>query len=64
MQDIYYLPVLSNPKKENYMWLVFFIVALLFVLGNALILFRTAKTSKVPDNVKAQPYEKDDSSGW
>ncbi len=46
------------------MWLVFFIVALLFVLGNALILFRTAKTSKVPDNVKAQPYEKDDSSGW
>jgi hypothetical protein len=46
------------------MWLIFFIVALLFILGNALFLLRSANTSKIPDNVKAQPYEKDDSSGW
>jgi hypothetical protein len=46
------------------MWLVFFIVALLFVLGNALILLRNAKMSKLPDNVKSQPYDKDESGGW
>ena len=46
------------------MWLVFFIVAVLFVLGNALILLRNAKQSDVPDNVKSQPYDPDDSSGW
>jgi hypothetical protein len=54
----------KQPEKENYMWLLFFIVALLFVLGNALFLLRSANTSKVPDNVKAQPYDKDESSGW
>ncbi|HEY8037514.1 MAG TPA: hypothetical protein VIF37_18185 [Methylobacter sp.] len=42
------------------MWVVLFIIALLFVLGSALILLRSAKTPKVLDNVKAQPYEKDE----
>jgi hypothetical protein len=46
------------------MWLIFFIVALLFVLGNALILLRSANTSKIPDTVKPQPYDNDDASGW
>jgi NADH:ubiquinone oxidoreductase subunit 3 (subunit A) len=43
------------------MWIVLFIVVVLFVLGSALILLRSAKMPKIPDNVKSQPYEKDDS---
>jgi len=46
------------------MWIIVFIVALLFVLGSALILLRSAKIPKVPDNVKAQPYEKDEDDDW
>ena len=46
------------------MWIVLFILALLFVLGGALILLRSAKTSKIPDNVKSQPYDEDDSDIW
>jgi hypothetical protein len=42
------------------MWIVLFIIALLFVLGSALILLRSAKMPKIPDNVKAQPYEEDE----
>lgn len=42
------------------MWIVLFIIALLFVLGGALILLRSASAHKLPDNVKAQPYEEDD----
>jgi hypothetical protein len=42
------------------MWIVIFIVAVLFVLGNALFLLRSAKLPKIPDNVKAQPYDEDD----
>jgi len=45
------------------MWIIIFIVASLFVLGSALLLLRSAKTPKIPDNVKAKPYD-DDSSGW
>ena len=44
------------------MWIVLFIVAVLFVLGSALILLRSAKMPKIPDNVKSQPYKDDDSS--
>ena len=46
------------------MWIVLFILALLFVLGGALILLRSAKTLKIPDNVKSQPYDEDDSDIW
>ncbi len=46
------------------MWIMLFIVALLFVLGSALILLRSAKIPKVPDNVKAQPYGKDEEDDW
>jgi NADH:ubiquinone oxidoreductase subunit 3 (subunit A) len=42
------------------MWIILFIIALLFVLGSALILLRSAKTPKIPDTVKAQPYEDDE----
>jgi hypothetical protein len=46
------------------MWIVLFIIALLFVLGGALILLRSAKIPKIPDKVKPQPYQNDDDSGW
>jgi len=46
------------------MWIVLFIVAVLFVLGSALILLRSAKTPKIPDNVKSQPYDEDNSNDW
>jgi hypothetical protein len=46
------------------MWIVLFIVALLFVLGSALILLKTAKMPKIPDNVKSQPYGEDKSDDW
>ncbi len=42
------------------MWIVVFIIALLFVLGSALMLLRSARMPKIPDNVKTQPYEDDD----
>jgi len=46
------------------MWIVLFIIALLFVLGGALILLRSAKIPKVPDNVKTQPYDQDEEDDW
>jgi len=46
------------------MWIVLFILASSFVLGGALILLRSAKTSKIPHNVKSQPYDEDDSDSW
>ena len=46
------------------MWITLFIVAVLFVLGSALILLRSAKTTKIPDNVKSQPYDEDNSDDW
>ena len=46
------------------MWVVLFIVALLFVLGSALILLRSAKMPKIPDHVKSQPYDEDNSEDW
>ena len=46
------------------MWIVLFIVALLFVLGSALILLRSAKMPKIPDHVKPQPYDEDNSEDW
>ncbi len=46
------------------MWIVVFIVAVLFVLGSALILLRSAKMPKIPDNVKSQPYDEDKSDDW
>jgi len=46
------------------MWIVLFIVALLFVLGSALILLKTAKMPKIPDNVKSQSYDEDKSDDW
>ena len=42
------------------MGLLIFIIALLFVLGAALLLLRSANSGKLPENVKPQPYEDDD----
>jgi len=38
-------------------------IVLLVIVGNALILLRTAKTPKVPDSVQPKPHE-DDEDGW
>lgn len=46
------------------MWIIVFIVALLFVLGSALILLRSANIPKAPDNVKALPYDQDEEDDW
>jgi hypothetical protein len=46
------------------MWIIVFIVALLFVLGSALILLRSANSPKVPDNVKPKPYDQDEEDDW
>ncbi|MGJ0515121.1 MAG: hypothetical protein ACR65O_05130 [Methylomicrobium sp.] len=47
------------------MWIILFILALLFVLGSALLLLRSAKIPKIPDDVKPQPYQNDDDNeGW
>jgi hypothetical protein len=35
-------------------------LAILIVVGNALILLRTAKTPRIPPGVKPQPYEDDE----
>lgn len=43
-------------------WLVLLIV-LVVVVGNWLILLRTAKKPKVPDSVKPKPYDEDE-DGW
>jgi len=43
------------------MWIILFIVALLFVLGSALLLLRSAK---IPDHVKSQPYQNEDDGDW
>lgn len=42
------------------MWIILFIVALLFVLGGALILLRSAKIPPVPKHIQSQPYQDDD----
>lgn len=42
------------------MWIILFIIALLFVLGSALLLLRSAKIPKIPDHVKPQPYQDDE----
>jgi multisubunit Na+/H+ antiporter MnhF subunit len=34
------------------------------VLGNALILLRTAKKPDIPDSVRPKPYRDDDEGGW
>ncbi|MGR8941843.1 MAG: hypothetical protein ACU83P_09680 [Gammaproteobacteria bacterium] len=47
-------------KKGYPMWVILFIVALLFVLGSALLLLRSAKVPKIPDHVKSQPYKNED----
>ena len=47
------------------MWMYIIIfLALIVIVGNLLILLRTAKKPKIPENVKPQPYEDEDDSGW
>ncbi len=47
------------------MWLLFTILAVVVIVGNALILWRTAKMPKLPGSVKPKPYKDDDDhSDW
>ncbi len=42
----------------------FILLAVVLIVGNALILLRTARSGKLPKNIKAKPYEDDDEAGW
>ena len=44
-------------------FLIVFVIVLIVVVGNALLLLRTAKKPKIPDSVKAKPYD-DEEGGW
>ena len=62
---MYITPAYAKQKTGvRKMWVLLFLAALAFVLGGALILLRSAKTPKIPDTVKAQPYEEDKSDDW
>ncbi len=52
--------MLSTEYLGGYMWIILLIMAVMLVLGSALILLRTAKIPKIPDHIKPQPYEDDD----
>lgn len=48
-----------------FMWVnIIIFLMFMFIIGNALVLLRTAKKPKVPKDVKPQPYEDDEDSGW
>jgi len=47
-------------KRLNMTAFLFIVLAVVLIIGSALILLRTAKTPKIPDSVKAQPYEDED----
>lgn len=46
-----------------WIYLIIFLV-LMFIIGNALVLLRTAKKPKIPDKFESQPYRVNDESGW
>ena len=46
------------------MGVLFVILAVVLIVGSALILLRNAKGSKVPDSVEPKPYEVDETDSW
>ncbi len=47
------------------MWLYLLIaLAMLLIIGNALILLRTAKKPKVPESFRPRSDDEDEDSGW
>ena len=44
-------------------WLILFLI-LVVLLGNALLLLRTARKPKLPPSVQAKPYRDDDEESW
>ncbi len=40
------------------------ILAVLVVIGSALLLLRTARKPRIPDSVKPKPYRDDDEEEW
>jgi NADH:ubiquinone oxidoreductase subunit 3 (subunit A) len=45
------------------MFWIAIVLVVAIILGNLMILFRTAKKPKIPDSVKPKPY-KDDDENW
>jgi len=50
--------------RGKMMGIFFAILAIVLIIGSALILLRNAKSSKVPDTVKPKPYEEDETDHW
>ncbi len=46
------------------MGVLFAILAVVLIVGSALILLRNAKSTKVPDSVRPKPYEDDETNNW
>ncbi|MGR9114486.1 MAG: hypothetical protein ACU85E_01875 [Gammaproteobacteria bacterium] len=46
------------------MAVLFILLAVILIIGSALILLRTAKKPRLPGSVKAKPYQDDEDSGW
>lgn len=57
------MPVVDAQGKHMMMAVLFIFLAVVLIIGSALILLRTAKQPKLPDSVKVQPYQ-DDEDGW
>jgi hypothetical protein len=43
---------------------IFLVLVIIIVLGNALVLLRTAKKPKIPEGAKPKPYTDDEEGGW
>lgn len=40
------------------------ILAIVLVVGSALVLLRTARPPRLPGSIKPKPYDDDDQGGW
>ena len=43
---------------------LFIALAIVLILGNAMILLRTAKKPNIPDSVENRPFRDDEDAGW
>jgi hypothetical protein len=56
---ISFISLFEESSAMELFWVVL-IVVFAVIIGNALLLLRTAKKPRIPDSVKPQPYEDDD----
>jgi hypothetical protein len=59
---IAFLPLFEEMPMVAF-WLLL-IVAVVVIVGSALILLRTARKPKLPGSIKPKPYGDDDEGGW